>query len=330
MKKILALVLALMLSLCLAACGGKDNPGQPGSSNGGDTPPVTSQPPEGLSKTDDKELTDTSTTQAPELPEDVRRERGLQELVLPQCTDFTYSSHGSGFSMQMGSIDKAGFEAFAMQFFDIAAGWGVVYRNVDDQEIVSYEDALVTEDYDTASLYGVGNYSFHCRCREDGSTLLRYKLRYFEEAGADDYGSEYPAQTVKLSIDTDNAFLALLESGGSAADLSLVYDVSDDQIQAIGAVEVSVIPADLKKGVGTLTLMNLTDDGDVYTLMGKFEDVGTAEFDALRGYYRSIGGTETEAGDNNYKYEGDWGKVFQFYYQMGADNTLLVGIKVNK
>lgn len=216
MKKILALALALMLALPLAACGGKDDPKPPSSSGTGDTPPASAQ------QTDhgdsQQEPPDTPDEEKAELPEDVRRERGLQELTLPECTDFTYSSFGSGFSMEMGSIDKAGFEAFAKQLFEIAAGWGVVYRNVDDQEIASYEEALVTEDHDTAYLHGVGNYSFHCRSREDGATLLRYKLRYFEEAGADDYGTEYPAQTVKLSIDTDNAFLALLESGGSAAE----------------------------------------------------------------------------------------------------------------
>lgn len=120
------------------------------------------------------------------------------------------------------------------------------------------------------------------------------------------------------------------ETPSDDADLSLVYDVSDDQIETIGAKDVSVIPADLKKGVGTLVFIQLTDDGDVYTLSGKFEDVGTAEFDALRGYYRSIGGTETEKGDNSYEFEGDWGRVYQFHYQMGAKDTLLVGIKVNK
>lgn len=217
MKKILALALALMLALSLAACGGKDDPKPPSSSDIGDTPPAsTRQTGPGDSQ---QEPPDTPDEEKAELPEDVRLERGLQELTLPECSDFTYSSFGSGFSMEMGSIDKEGFKAFAKQLFEIAVGWGVVRRNVDDQEIASYEEALVTEDHDTASLYGAGNYSFHCRSLEDGSTLLRYKLRYFEEAGADDYGTEYPSQTVKLSIDTDNAFLALLESGGSAASV---------------------------------------------------------------------------------------------------------------
>ena len=217
MKNLLAILLAVMMLLTLTACGGKDGPKPSSSSDTGDTPPASSQ--QADPSDSQQEPPDTPDEEKAELPEDVRRERGLQELTLPECTDFTYSSFGSGFSMEMGSIDKEGFEAFAKQLFEIAAGWGVVYRNVDDQEIASYEEALVTEDHDTAYLHGVGNYSFHCRSREDGATLLRYKLRYFEEAGADDYGTEYPAQTVKLSIDTDNAFLALLESGGSAASV---------------------------------------------------------------------------------------------------------------
>lgn len=114
-----------------------------------------------------------------------------------------------------------------------------------------------------------------------------------------------------------------------------LYDVADAQITVADGLDVSVIPAVAKKGIGTLKSggYDLKLPSSTFSDMYKAQceityfDVAKEGYDALLDYYKSNGATVEEAfGTIDVIF--DWGKIVPVYH--ADQNQVSLTVYINK
>ena len=114
-----------------------------------------------------------------------------------------------------------------------------------------------------------------------------------------------------------------------------LYDVTDAQITAADGLDVSVIPAVAKKGIGTLKSggYDLKLPSSTFSDMYKAQceityfDVSEDDFNTLLDYYRSNGGNVVKE-FGSYEAAFDWGKIVPIFHADQKQISLTVYINI--
>ncbi len=114
-----------------------------------------------------------------------------------------------------------------------------------------------------------------------------------------------------------------------------LYDVTDAQITVADGLDISVIPAVAKKGIGTLKSggYDLKLPSSTFSDMYKAQceityfDVSEDDFNTLLDYYRSNGGNVVKE-FGSYEAAFDWGKIVPIFHADQKQISLTVYINI--
>jgi major membrane immunogen (membrane-anchored lipoprotein) len=141
------------------------------------------------------------------------------------------------------------------------------------------------------------------------------------------------------------------QGGGDTAKSGELFDITDDKINtyklnndgtqtAITGDErttmLAAIPAEMKKGIGTLNTNSVQKDlyGDGYLIGFTFRISSKDDYTKLTDYYKSLGGTVKKEGSTDteayLEIDFDWGKLTQCLYgESGSSKTIAVSFETN-
>ena len=162
--------------------------------------------------------------------------------------------------------------------------------------------------------------------------LLIALMMVFSLAACDLGNTENPNSDNPGTSQTDNQGGSENQGGEENKGGKELYDVTDAQITVADGLDVSVIPAVAKKGVGTLksggydlkkaSLSSYSAQCEI-----TYFDVAKEGYDALLDYYKSNGATVEEAfGTIDVIF--DWGKIVPVYH--ADQNQVSLTVYINK
>ena len=165
--------------------------------------------------------------------------------------------------------------------------------------------------------------------------LLIALMMVFSLAACDLGNTEDPNKDNPGTSQSDNQGGSENQGGEENKGGKELYDVTDAQITVADGLDVSVIPAVAKKGVGTLKSggYDLKLPSSTFSDMYKAQceityfDVAKEGYDALLDYYKSNGATVEEAfGTIDVIF--DWGKIVPVYH--ADQNQVSLTVYINK
>jgi len=115
--------------------------------------------------------------------------------------------------------------------------------------------------------------------------------------------------------------------------VTVIYPVEYTDDEAERAAVLDTIPSEIKKGIGTLQTGGFTNayrfEGEGTTFTTQFVVTGQDEYNALKDYYKSLGGEVTvDNSDKFFEMEFTWGKLSQCEYSESS-KTIIVTFEID-
>ena len=165
--------------------------------------------------------------------------------------------------------------------------------------------------------------------------LLLAMMMIFSLAACGDNNTTDPDKDNPGTSQTDNQGGSENQGGEENKGGKELYDVTDAQITVADGLDISVIPAVAKKGIGTLKSggYDLKLPSSTFSDMYKAQceityfDVSEDDFNTLLDYYRSNGGNVVKE-FGSYEAAFDWGKIVPIFHADQKQISLTVYINI--